>query len=98
MSDTPSITASNLQYRHKGTLVAAVDIAIPKWGGLTFKGCLWHRKNDSEWVSFPSREWVDRNGQRQFADLIQFGDKATGARFKAAALTAVRELAGGDSR
>jgi hypothetical protein len=86
------IVASNLKMIGKGTLVATADITIPKWGNFTIRGGMLHRKGDSEWFAFPSREWIDRNGQRQFADLLQFGDRPIGDRFKAAALAAMREL------
>jgi hypothetical protein len=92
-SASPPVVASNLKMIGKGTLVATADITIPKWGNFTIRGGMLHRKGDSEWFAFPSREWIDRNGQRQFADLLQFGDRPIGERFKAAALAAMRELA-----
>ena len=73
-------------------MVATIDIEVPAWR-LRLKGCLWHRKGQSEWVSFPSKEWVDRNGKRQFADLIEFTDRAVLDRFKAAALQAIHAIA-----
>jgi hypothetical protein len=54
---------------------------------------MWHSKNGKDWLSFPSREWVDRDGARQCAVLIEFTDKDVRCRFQEAVLAAVRELA-----
>ena len=80
------VILSNYRPVGKNTLVGVCDIEIPHWH-LRIRGCLYHRKNDKEWVDFPSREWIDqRDGNRKYADLI------TADRFQAAVLPATREL------
>ena len=88
-----AVILSNYRPIGKNTLVGVCDIKIPRWH-LRFRGCLYHRKNDKEWMAFASREWIDqrdRNGK--YADLIQFTDRITADRFQAAVLPAIRELA-----
>jgi hypothetical protein len=86
------IVAHNLRRIGKGTLVGSVDLTVPGWH-LTFCGCLWHRKNDSEWIAFPDREWRGPDGSVHYANLIKFTDLKTRDRFGAAALKAVRKFA-----
>lgn len=91
-ASSPAIIASNLKWNRKNTLLATVDVEVPKWR-LKFHGGMWRAKNGKDWFSFPSREWVDDTGQRRFAVLFEFADPAIERRFKAAALTAIRALA-----
>ena len=89
---SPPIIASNLRWIRKSTRQATADVEIPKWR-LKIRGGMWHAKAGKDWFSFPSREWVDRDGARQFAVLLEFTDKDVGRWFKEAALAVVRELA-----
>jgi hypothetical protein len=89
---SPAIIASNLKWVRKNTLQATADIEVPKWR-LKIRGVMWHVKNGKDWFSFPSREWADRDGQRQFAALLEFTDKDVERRFKDAALAAIRAVA-----
>jgi hypothetical protein len=88
-----AVVASNYKPIGKNTLIASVDLTIPRWH-LTFRGCLFHRKNGREWAAFPAREWIDQPGAKQYADLIKFTDRATAERFQAAALAAIHAVAG----
>jgi hypothetical protein len=88
-----TVTAANLKFIHKNTLKATVDLTIPKWR-LVIRGALWCEKNGREWVAFPAREWVDKNGNRKFSNILEFTDRQTAARFQHAALAAVRVTAG----
>jgi hypothetical protein len=86
------IVASNLRLINKNTLVGSVDLTVSKWR-FKFRGCLWHRKDDREWVNFPAREWVDEDGNRKFSHLGEFVNHGDARRFQAASLAAIRELA-----
>lgn len=86
-----NIIASNFRKIGKGTLIGTVDLEIVGWK-LLFKECLWHRKEDREWIQFPRREFSDREGNRKFADIITFTDREVSGRFQKAALAAAREL------
>ena len=86
------IIASSLRWIRKGTLQAAADIEICRWR-LKIRGGMWHSRGANHWFAFPGREWVDRDGTRQFAPLLEFTDRCVELRFKAAALAAIRRLA-----
>jgi hypothetical protein len=88
------IIASNFRWIRKGTLQATADLEIRKWR-LKIHGGKWHAKDGRDWFTFPSREWVDRDGARQFAVLLEFTDKDVKRRFKEKALAAIRELGAG---
>jgi hypothetical protein len=96
-AEPPPIIASNLKRIGKNTLIGTVDLTVPRWR-ITFRSCLWHRRGDKEWIAFGAREWTDRSGSRQFADLIQFTDRNVHDRFQTAALDAVHAIAGGSGQ
>ena len=53
-----------------------------------------HEKGDARWISFPSREYKDSAGNRQFANIIEFVDKDVATRFRENILEALdRHLA-----
>jgi hypothetical protein len=93
----PAIVARNWKAIGKNTLVGSADVIIVKWH-LVFKSVCWHRKGDREWIGLPAREWTDRDGKRQFADVIGFINHGTARGFREAALAAIREFAGKDGR
>jgi hypothetical protein len=84
----------NYQSIGKGTLLATCTIVVPRWGHLTIDGLQWHRKTVSEWIAFPSKEWIDQAGARRFLPFIKFGDKNASRKFQAAVLEVFHELAG----
>jgi len=53
MNVPPPIIASNYRSIGKNTSVGRADLTVTKWR-FTFKGCLWHREGEREWVNFPS--------------------------------------------
>ena len=90
---SPPIVVSNLKWNPKNTLPATADVEVPKWRR-KIRIVMWHANNGKDWLFFPSREWVDRNGQRQFAVLLdEFTDKDIERWSQQAALVAVRDLA-----
>jgi len=94
MPDLPTIVASNFRWVRKNTLEAIADVEIQKCR-LKTRCTMWNSKNGSEWVAFPCREWLDCDGHRQFAVLLEFSDKDVERRFKDAALTAIHAFAAG---
>jgi hypothetical protein len=84
----PPIVASNYRAVGKNTLIGCVDITVVKWR-FVFRGCLHHRKGDSEWIAFPGKEYLDRDGERKFSNLCEFVNHGDARRFKEAALEAV---------
>ena len=88
----PSIIASNFKPIGKNTLVGCVDLTITRWR-FVFRGCLWHRDGEREWINFPAKEWIDQAGSRKFSSLGEFVHRDDARRFQDAALAAVHELA-----
>jgi hypothetical protein len=88
------VVASNFRPIGKNTLIGSCDLTIPAWKA-RWKGCLWHRRGDKEWIAFGAREWTDRNGTKQYADLFEFTDRVVHDRFQRAALDAVHAIACG---
>lgn len=88
----PGVVAANYKPIGKATLVGSVDLTVAAWR-ITFRGCLWHRKGEREWINFAAASWTDEAGQRHFVNIIEFTDEIVKTRFQTAALAAVRALA-----
>jgi hypothetical protein len=41
-----------------------------------------HEKGDSRWIQFPAREYIDSEGEKQFARFIEFTNRAIANRFR----------------
>jgi len=93
----PAIVASNFRRIDKNTLVGSADLTVPRWN-MRFRGCLWHKRGAKEWVAFAVREWLDRDGSKQYAVLVEFTDRDTHDRFQQAALAAIHRVAGEGGR
>ena len=74
-----AIIARNWKAINKSTIVGSADVIVVRWH-LLLKGCRWHRKGDKEWLGLPAREWPDKDGNRQFADVIGFVNHGTARR------------------
>jgi len=78
----------------KNTLRGFVDLELVHTG-IVIHDCCWHQhENGSEWVSFPSRSYVDKNGATQWQALIEFASGANEERdaFRKQALEAIHEF------
>jgi len=58
----------------KNTLVGYVDIFIPK-SGMEIYGCTYHKKGSQEWISFPSREYTTKEGEKKYASYVRFRER-----------------------
>jgi hypothetical protein len=60
---------------------------------LRVKECLWGQKaGGQEWVNFPSRSWVDKDGATHHVRNITFGSLGSDKAVQTAALAAIHEL------
>lgn len=84
----PGIVARNWRAIGKSTLVGSANIIVVKWH-LVIKGVCLHQKGDKRWIGLPSKEWIDKDGKRQFSDTFGFIDHETDRRFREAALAAI---------
>jgi hypothetical protein len=77
----------------KNTLKGFCDLELVRTG-LVIHDCCWHEKNGHEWMSFPARSYVDKNGITQWQALIEFAAGATAEReaFRTQAVAAVHEF------
>lgn len=82
------IKVITLKHFTKNTLQAFADLEIVEIG-LTIKGATIHQKNGSAWVGLPGREYKNGDGQKQWADILQFS-KEKGEEFKTGAIEAVK--------
>lgn len=86
-----SIEVINYKPFEKGSLVAFVDLYVPKMG-LEIYGCSIHRKDDGRWLNLPSKEYQDKEtGETKWSSVIRFRDKDHFAKFCKAALHVVDE-------
>lgn len=76
---------------NKGTLVGAFTLRVDPWG-LLIEGCLFHRKGAREWIAFPAREWMDKDGTKHYANILTFKEKRIWDGFQAAVIPRVKEL------
>ena len=90
--------AEDFRPYQKNTLLGFVTLVLPD-AGVKIKECTWHSKNGKEWISFPSRSYIDRVGEKKWQPLVEFSETGEGweqrNKFCDAAVAAVRRLAGG---
>ncbi len=71
----------------KNTLKGFFTASLPS--GLVLHSLMLHEKGDARWIGFPSREWTNDEGVKQYAKLIEFRDRRTADRFRDALLDAL---------
>lgn len=64
----------------KNTLRGFFAAMLPS--GMVLHGLTLHERNGTYWISFPAREWVNAQGEKQFSPIVDFRDRATGDRFR----------------
>ncbi len=74
-----NITVENLlKLDGSGNLKAFVSVNIG--GKLTIHSCrIIQQPGQTAWVSLPQREWVDKDGNKHYAPLIEVPDKVKDA-------------------
>jgi hypothetical protein len=75
----------------KNTLRGFVDLELSRVG-IVIRDCAWHQhENGKEWVGFPARSYIDKNGATQWQVLVEFAEGASEARkqFQQQALEAI---------
>jgi hypothetical protein len=72
---------------NKGTLRAFFSLTLPS--GLVIRRVMLHEQGAARWVQTPSREWLDTQGKKGYAPLIEFTSRDVSDRFKEQVLHAV---------
>jgi hypothetical protein len=68
--------------RENGSLRGFFTIVTPS--GLAIRGCSLHEKGGRRWINMPSREWIDKTSQKQYAKFIEFVNRTLLDRFSEA--------------
>ena len=93
MSDNLGIrmTVSNVKTINKGSLVAFFDLEFTGMK-LTICGCMYMKKGENEWVSFPTRPYQGQDGQTKYAWILKWENKELSDRFSAAVVPLVKAM------
>jgi hypothetical protein len=85
---SPTIRCLDFRPHERSTLRGFCALELPA-GGLVVKDVSLHERNGERWLSLPARSYTDKDGNRQFADIITFANADAKRSFQAAALAAV---------
>lgn len=66
--------------RVKNTLRGFCTVILPS--GMVIHDVMLHEKGDTRWVQFPAREYVNTQGEKQFARFIEFTNRGIADRFR----------------
>lgn len=73
----------------KGALLGFADIFIDKTG-MEIYGCTMYQKDGRRWVNLPQKEY-EENGEKKYAPVVRFRNKAHQTAFQDQALDAIDE-------
>jgi len=87
-----SIKITRFHKFEKGSLYGFADISIPVWGTeMTVRGCKVFNKNGEQWVTLPSREYQNDQGETKYQPLIALSDDAVYKKFTDGLMAAWQE-------
>jgi len=84
---TKQIQIRNWKPMQKNTLRGFFTLELPS--GMVIHNVMLQEKGDSRWITFPSKEYTDRAGQKQFDRFIEFTDRNIADRFRDLVLAAL---------
>jgi hypothetical protein len=79
-----SFKTSNPRRIGKGTLVGSFDVELSS--GMKINGMMLFEKDGRRWVNFPSKEWIDKEGNKKYLPLLEFTSPEVRDRFQAQVL------------
>jgi hypothetical protein len=82
-----NITIANWQPRIKNRLRGFFSATLPS--GMVLHHLTLHEKGETRWIGLPAREWINEQGVKQYAKLIEFSDRVTSDKFRDAVLAAL---------
>ncbi len=68
------IECTNFKTHQKGSLQGFADLFVDSWG-VEIKGCSLFMKGGRRWVTFPSREYDNKEGEKKYMPYIRFRNK-----------------------
>ena len=81
------VQISNWRTHENKTLRGFFTVTLPS--GMVINDCMLHRQEDRRWIGLPAREYKGQGGDRKFAPLVSFVDRAAEIRFQAQVLSAL---------
>ncbi len=82
------LQVKNINPVGKGNLVATCDVRIAPWK-TTLKEVKIFEKGANRWLGLPSKEFINKDGEKKYVELVEFDDDNTRNRFKAQIMGAV---------
>jgi hypothetical protein len=79
-----TFVVTNPKLIRKGTLLGSFDLTMPS--GLVVRGAMLFSKATSQWVNFPSKEYIDETGVKKYYPLLEFESREVADRFQAQVL------------
>ncbi len=76
----PGFVISNAKLLRKNSLIGSFDLEMPS--GLVVRGAMLFEKDGRRWVNFPSKEWTNADGAKQYFPLLEFASKEIKNRFQ----------------
>jgi len=86
-----SVEIINYKEMNKGHMVGFVDVYLPR-SGLEIHNLTYFRKDGKEWISMPSKEYTDKEGQKKYMQQVRFRDRNHGDAFGRAVIEAIRKF------
>lgn len=76
------IVIDNFKKHQSGKLYGFLDISVPAWNTtLHIKGCKVFIDEGKQWISLPSREYQNEEGETKYTPIIKIDDDETYKRF-----------------
>jgi hypothetical protein len=82
-----NIEIADWKPHRKNTLVGFFSAIFPS--GFVMHDLALHEKNGARWIGFPGRQWFNAQGEKQYAQFVEFSSRGAGDRFRDAVLAAL---------
>lgn len=87
-----SVECMEFRSYSSGSLVGFATLYVPKWG-VVVKDISVFNKEGNRWISFPSREFVSKEGEKAYNPYIKFRSKDHHEAFNLLAIKAIDDYA-----
>lgn len=75
------IEVQNIEKIGKGSLVAKCEVVIVPWQ-MILKEIKIFQKGNNRWITMPNRDYIDKDGNTKYLELIDFISPQKKAKFK----------------
>ena len=91
MSAEQPIECKKFKPINSGTLQGFATLYIKKWG-INIHNVAYHIKGAQEWINFPSKEFLNKEGEKQYLSYINFENKEHMTLFVSQATKAIKNF------